>query len=144
MPQVNLAQPAAGPEPMRLTRRRVTRPLAIGLTPLIDVVFILLLFFMLASSLTRLQAVPLQSPVIAEAQHEPPPTLLLRIQVGGSLDLNGEAATEATLASALRSRLARHPELTVIVQPADAVDLQQLMRVFDEVAAAGVSVLRLQ
>ena len=36
---------------MRLTRSRRRHGLAIGLTPLIDVVFILLLFFMLASSL---------------------------------------------------------------------------------------------
>lgn len=129
---------------MQLAPRQQARRAAIGLTPLIDVVFILLLFFMLASSLTRLQTVSLQAPVVADAQQDAPPALLLRIRTDHSLDLNGEPITDASLVEALASQLARHPEIGVIVQPAANVDLQQLMRVLDQLAEAGVPILRLQ
>lgn len=129
---------------MRLAPRQSARRPAIGLTPLIDVVFILLLFFMLASSLTQLQAVPFQATAVADGQSNALPALLVRIRDDGGLDLNGEAMTVAMLTATLAVRLARQPEISVIVQPADRVNLQQLMHVFDQLAEAGIPVLRLQ
>ncbi len=116
----------------------------IGLTPLIDVVFILLLFFMLASSLTRLHAIALDAlnTRIASADNEP--ALLLRIQVDGRLDLNGEPLQTDALTDRLRAQLQRAPDLRVWVQPEDAVPLQMTLQVFDQLAAAGIPVLRLR
>jgi len=116
----------------------------IGLTPLIDVVFILLLFFMLASSLTRLHAVPLDAPGTQMASGDPQPALLLRIQADGQLDLNGEAINAEALPELLRAQLRQAPNLRVLVQPADAVPLQLTLRVFDQLAAAGVPLLKLR
>lgn len=128
---------------MQLDQRPSARRRTIGLTPLIDVVFILLLFFMLASSLTRLNVVPLEAPSVSSEGAGQPRSLLLRIQADGSLDLNGDALPHSGLAAALRAWQARSPTLGVVVQPDDSVDLQQLLRVFDALAAAGVPVLRL-
>jgi biopolymer transport protein ExbD len=128
---------------MQLEQRPVPRRRAIGLTPLIDVVFILLLFFMLASSLTRLNAVPLETSSVSGDGAGQSQSLLLRIQADGSLDLNGESLPLSGLAAALSAWQARAPTLGVVVQPADRVALQQLMQVFDALAAADVPVLRL-
>lgn len=116
----------------------------IGLTPLIDVVFILLLFFMLASNLTRLHAVALDAPDSEVTGADSLPALLLRIQADGRLDLNGEPVEADTLHDRLRAQLERAPDLKVWVQPADAVPLQRTLQVFDQLAAAGVPVLRLR
>ncbi len=129
---------------MRLERPQARRRSAIALTPLIDVVFILLLFFMLASSLTRLHAVALQSQPTTGQQSDAPPALLLRVKADGELDLNGETLRGSELRAALASRLALQPDLRVIVQPADRVHLQALLDVFDHLTQAGVSVLRFQ
>ena len=129
---------------MQLERLPARRRSPIGLTPLIDVVFILLLFFMLASSLTRLHAVALQSQSADGEQGAAPPALLLRVQADGGLDLNGEPLAASELRAALASSLTRRPDLSVIVQPADRVNLQVLLQVFDQLAEAGVPVLRLQ
>ena len=129
---------------MRLDLPQRPRRRLIGLTPLIDVVFILLLFFMLASNLTRQRAVPLDAP----GQHSDRPqeqrALLLRIQAKGQLELSGEPVEPDALASLLRARLQRAPELRVVVQPADSVPLQTTLAVFDQIADAGVKVLRLR
>jgi biopolymer transport protein ExbD len=129
---------------MRLERRAPRRRSPIGLTPLIDVVFILLLFFMLASSLTRLQAVALQSRSAGGEAGAALPALLVRVHSDGELDLNGEPLAAGELRAALSSRLTQRPDLSVIVQPADRVNLQALLQVFDQLAEAGVPLLRLQ
>lgn len=49
----------------------------IGLTALIDVVFILLLFFMLTSSFNQWKAVDLQAPVSTELKATQPPLLVV-------------------------------------------------------------------
>ncbi|WP_462321571.1 ExbD/TolR family protein [Halochromatium sp.] len=129
---------------MRFENPSQPRRRLIGLTPLIDVVFILLLFFMLASSLTRLHAVALDAPKTQSASADLQPALLLRIQADGRLDLNGEPVTTETLTDRLRAQLQQTPDLRVWLQPADAVPLQKTLQVFDQLAAAGVPVLRLR
>ncbi len=129
---------------MRLEIPARPRRRLISLTPLIDVVFILLLFFMLASNLTRLHAVPLDAQASQQTQAEDEPALLLRIQADGQLDLNGELVSAALLPELLREQLRRAPDLRVLVQPDDAVPLQVTLGVFDRLAAAGVPRLRLR
>jgi biopolymer transport protein ExbD len=126
-------------ESQRRGRRRL-----ITLTPLIDVVFILLLFFMLASRLTQLQALPIDASARSQTQTETVPALLVRIHADGSLDLNGEPMPADTLADRVRASLTRAPELRVLVEPHDQVPLQTTLRLFDRLAAAGVPTLRLQ
>lgn len=116
----------------------------ISLTPLIDVVFILLLFFMLASRLTQLYAVPIEAPGRAAPDAPSEPALLLRIGNDGSLDLNGEPVAADALGAELADWRARTPQLRVVVQPQDRVPLQTSLRVLDTLAAAGVPIVRLQ
>jgi biopolymer transport protein ExbD len=120
----------------------------ISLTPLIDVVFILLLFFMLASSLTRLQAVALATPAATLAgsasQSRSQPSMLLRIQEDGQLDLNGEPIQRSVIAERLSAAFEREPNLRVLVQPAHRVRLQTTMTLLDQLTAAGIPRARLR
>jgi biopolymer transport protein ExbD len=133
---------------MQLDLPRRLRRNAVGLTPLIDVVFILLLFFMLASSLTPLHALPVRlGGEVADAgaaADEERDLLRLRIFGDGSLDLDGTALTLDELHSALSMRLHDRSETRLELLPADDVDLQRLLLVLDEAAAAGLPLLRLR
>ena len=115
----------------------------VSLTPLIDVVFILLVFFMLASSFSEQQAIPLSTPATGEAERVLPASLI-RVQHDG-LDLNGEPLTLAELQ--LRAgRLSRVPGgRQFLVQPDPGIRLQQIVEVLDVLAQAGaryVSLIR--
>lgn len=121
------------------SRRRL-----ISLTPLIDVVFILLFFFMLASKLTQLYSVPLDAPASAATEQAPERALLLRIHADGGLDLNGLPIRPADLAPTVGRWLAQTPGLRVLIQPDDQVPLQTTLEAFDALADAGVPILRLQ
>ncbi|MFP4684146.1 MAG: ExbD/TolR family protein [Ectothiorhodospira sp.] len=111
----------------------------IGLAPLIDVVFILLVFFMLASSFLDWRLLPLhaasgEAPAAAEQT-----ALRVHIAADGGIRLEGRAMEPDGLTRALSARLAEAPERSVVVQPEGDVPLQRLVAVLDRVRTAGAS-----
>ncbi|MCG5514425.1 ExbD/TolR family protein [Ectothiorhodospira shaposhnikovii] len=115
----------------------------ISLTPLIDVVFILLIFFMLASSFLDWSAVTLSTPSSQSSATEDQPPLAVQILPGGELRLAGEPVSVERLVIALREQLAMEPARTVVVQPAGEVPLQTVVNVLDRVREAEPVSLRL-
>jgi len=86
---------------MRTGRRRRRR---LPLTPLIDVIFLLLLFFMLSSSFLHFADVEVASAGAASGGPATPGTsALLRLQADGGLVLNGEAVETDGLVATLRT-----------------------------------------
>ncbi|MCG5509470.1 ExbD/TolR family protein [Ectothiorhodospira lacustris] len=115
----------------------------ISLTPLIDVVFILLIFFMLASSFLDWSAVTLSTPSPQSSATDDQPPLAVRILPGGELRVAGEAVTGEHLVSVLREHLTQEPSRMVVVQPAGEVPLQTVVNVLDRVREAEPVSLRL-
>lgn len=110
----------------------------ISLTPLIDVVFILLMFFMLTSTFTRWKAVDLRLPIASsDAGPKKPQALLLHTD--GSLSLRGrpfqlpDPDAKAALSAAL------DPARPVVVFPESDTRVQTIISTFERLTAAGVS-----
>lgn len=120
----------------------------LGLTPLIDVVFLLLIFFMLATTFLDTARVEVSVPQIDAAAPPDPdgPADKIRIVVGraGQLTLNGEATPLAEIERQVRDRLNDAPDQPVEVAPGPAVPLQQVMAVLDRLAAAGATAVSLE
>lgn len=128
---------ASAPQP-RAARSRRQRTL-ISLTPLIDVVFILLVFFMLASSFQDWRRIELDTPARPEAGGAPMEgALLVEVRPDG-LRLSAEPVSFGALVSRVGRRVAAQPEVRVLVKPAPDVVLQEMVRVLDALAAAGVT-----
>ncbi|ANK82600.1 MAG: biopolymer transporter ExbD [Rhizobiales bacterium NRL2] len=117
------------------------RPL-ISLTPLIDVVFILLVFFMLASSFLDWRAIDLTPPARAGSGALMEGAMLVDVRPDG-LRLSGERLDLETLAGRVEARLADRPGQSVVIRPAAGVSLQRTVRVLDRLAAAGAANLSL-
>lgn len=115
-------------------RRR--RPL-ITLTPLVDVVFIMLVFFMLASNFLDWQAVTLTTPSVGASTQSQKLPLLVRVRRDDGLDLNGELLTLEQLQQRAAQLLETGKDYQFLVQPDRGVRLQQLVIVLDALAAAG-------
>ena len=109
----------------------------IGLTPLIDVVFILLVFFMLASSYLDWRSIVLSPPAEAAQGGGLEGALLVEVQAGGVLRLSGQPVRLEELDGLVRQRLADKPGQRLVVKPEEAVDLQAVVAVLDSLAAAG-------
>ena len=115
----------------------------ISLTPLIDVVFILLVFFMLASSFQDWRAIELVTPARAEAPGVPMEgALLVEVRPDG-LRLSTEPVSLEALVDRVGRRVIGQPDVRVLVKPAYGVELQEMVQVLDALAATGVTGLSL-
>lgn len=120
-----------------LSARTERRRNLISLTPLIDVVFILLVFFMLASSFLDWRAIDLSPPVKAGGGAMIDGVLLVDVGTE-SLRLSGEAMDLEALAERVGSQVSARPDRTVIIRPGAEVTLQRTILVLDRLRAAGV------
>jgi len=105
-----------------------------SLTPMIDVVFLLLVFFMLASQFGRDAGLPL---IIGGegATYEGPPRL---VRIGAqSLAVNGVAVELGGLVPALEPLMAA-PDDIIVLRPDDSATLQRLVDIADHLGAAGL------
>jgi biopolymer transport protein ExbD len=113
----------------------------ISLTPLIDVVFILLVFFMLASSFLDWRYVTMDTPAArAPAPPSDVPALILVVSRDG-IRLENDAVSEAEAIAAASRHLQQHPGIAVRLQPEGETPLQAVMDVLDALAGAGLAPL---
>lgn len=123
----------------RAGRRRAL----VSLTPLIDVVFILLVFFMLASSFQDWRAIELATPGrTGSSGPSMVGALLVEVRPDG-LRLSAEPLSLEALAARVRRRVAGQPDVRVVVRPSHGVALQETVRVLDTLATTGVTGLSL-
>ncbi len=114
----------------------------IKLTPLIDVVFILLVFFMLASSFHDWRSIDLSAPGKAAGSDGLENTLLVEVRQDG-FRLSGEPIGIEAMLDRISNRLAKEPEQRVLVKPVPGIALQNVVQVLDRLTAIGVSDLAL-
>jgi len=105
----------------------------ISLTPMIDVVFLLLVFFMLAARFGAEQSIPLRIGAGAGAWEGPP--RLVDVLPDGQR-LNGVAVSPEGLVAGLVPLVAA-PTDPVVLRPRDGASLQRLVDVMEALAAAG-------
>jgi biopolymer transport protein ExbD len=112
--------------------RRLTRRRRLSLTSLIDVIFLLLLFFMLTSTFTRFADIPLATGGSGGAAAPGRPLFL---QLGAdSLRLNGSDLPADGLADALRARLgpAQEAPVALLIALAEDTTAQRLTDILAE------------
>lgn len=114
----------------------------ISLTPLIDVVFILLIFFMLASSFLDWRSISLMAPAMASSGSSTESSIVVRIYTSGSIDLNGSWLTIPMLEQRITSLLDNHPDQHILIQPENGVPLQQSISLLDQLNEWGVQDIR--
>ncbi|MFD2740952.1 ExbD/TolR family protein [Sulfitobacter aestuarii] len=105
-----------------------------SLTPMIDVVFLLLVFFMLASRFGLDLQMPLNVAGSAGGAYAGPPRL---VDIAPSeLRLNGSDTPLAGLADSL-AELTETPEDTIILRPREGAVLQRIVAVMETLSQAG-------
>lgn len=113
---------------VRRGRRRIS------LTPLIDVVFILLVFFMLESSFLKVRAIDLALPELGSQPMDQP--LRVELLAGGMVRVNGATVGSTEWVSLLLSR-GDPGNLPVLLSSEAAVPLQHMVDAMDRLQQAG-------
>ncbi len=113
-------------------RQRIRRKPS--LTPMIDVVFLLLVFFMLAARFGVDAAVPLQLAGSGGDAYSGPPRLIDVLPEGQRL--NGRNVDDATLLTRL-GELTQTPADAIVLRPRNGAELQRVVDVLQLLRGAG-------
>jgi biopolymer transport protein TolR len=140
----------AGGAIMAKGRRLLLKPTSnahsdINITPLVDVVLVLLIIFMVVTPLLEKDIavrVPSSEPV-TDVSLVPPDQVLVRVLRTGELKINGSPTTLAELAERVRSAMTGRSidDKVVFVSPDDDANYGQLVSVFDRVKEGGAEKL---
>lgn len=116
----------------------------IALTPMIDVVFLLLAFFMLASTFSKVQTRPfaLGDGGKGAAEQSAPP-LAIVLKTAGAITLDGIEIDPDALERGVRRARAARPDRGVTIEPEAGVTVQVLVNFLDRVEAMDVGAVQL-
>ena len=115
----------------------------LNVAPLIDVVFLLLIFFMLASTFIKPEAIDLMLEGSSTAGGSAEEMLNIEVVVDGTIRLNGLRLSMPQLETELASRIQGDQTRPVTIKAAAEVPVQTLVNIMDRVRAAGTNNLRL-
>ena len=117
--------------------RQLRRPeVSINLTPLIDVVFLLLIFFMVSTSFSELTQLVVDLPEAEGSSASADNGLLLTVDAVGNMTLSGESVPNDArgLSAALRQQLSGNTDIPLTLS-ADAMTPHQYVVTAMDVAA---------
>ena len=118
--------------------RRPRRPAPETIVALIDVVFFLLVFFLLVGRMDATAPFEVVPPRSAAGADLPGGGLTLAVGAGGALALDGAAAEAQAAEERIALRLAEEPDLRVRVQADRAAPLSEVLPLVARLEALGV------
>lgn len=111
----------------------------IDMTPMLDVVFILLIFFIVTSSFLKASALDLARPSRATPAPGPVPALLvLDVGADNRIVSGGRELDPAAVPALLQQRLSAEPTTAVLIQAHHDSQTALLIRLADAARAAGI------
>jgi biopolymer transport protein TolR len=127
----------------RQSRARAGLIAGINITPLTDVVLVLLVIFMIATPLLIRSEIKVNLPRTAAADAAPQKTIVVTIDAAGSVYVDGGRVALEQLAPALSSTLKKRPNAPVIVMGDKDVRYDLVVRVLEIARTSGVGKLSL-
>lgn len=114
----------------------------INVTPMIDVLLVLLIIFMLVVPMSR-KAIDLQLPDPSDQQQSanPPPQIVLEVLPGEKYLLNKEPLTKATMLKRLKEIYDPRPEKIIFVKGDPKAKYSEVIFAMDVARGAGVKVI---
>lgn len=122
-------------------RRERSEDATINLTPMIDVVFLLVIFFMVGSKFSEAESrIKVNVPTVGEMRSitRAPDERVVGIAIDGTITLDDQAVTLSQLTSELRAQQQNYPGLKVAVRGEASGSLQQTVEVLHAVRSSGV------
>ena len=111
----------------------------INVTPLFDIMLVLLIIFMLTAHLIARQAIEIELPRASQSTAPPPTTLAIALKAGGEMFLNDRPVTPEALRAAIKDAVARDPRTQAIIAGDKRVSHGRVVWVLDTVKSLGIT-----
>lgn len=108
-----------------------------NVAPLIDIVFILLIFFVVTTTFARDLGVEVERPSAGTATEQPANIVRVAIGRGGELAVDGRATSAWRLGAEIEDRIALYADKSVLVVADRSIDAKTLVDVMDTCRQAG-------
>lgn len=111
----------------------------LDMTPMLDVVFIMLIFFIVSASFVKTAGIEVNSPELSQASPQDNASIFIAINAQGEVWLDKREIDIRTVRAIIARMHAEKPEASVLVQADKKATTDALMQVLDQVKAAGIS-----
>jgi biopolymer transport protein ExbD len=109
----------------------------INMAPLIDMVFLLLIFFMVTTSFVKETGIDVHRPTAATAQLKNKGNILLGVSADGHIYFEKKAIDLRSVRAHIQRSLAENPEGAVVIVADQKSDTGVIVRVMDQCRLAG-------
>jgi biopolymer transport protein ExbD len=125
---------------MRRTHtKQETAAESVNLTPLIDMVFILLIFFLVTASFTKESGIDVDRPTAQTANREEHGSMIIGVSKKGDIWIDNQKIDLRAVRAHVEHLHAQNPEGTVIILADKNARTGTTVEVLDQVRLAGVS-----
>lgn len=111
----------------------------VNLTPLIDMVFILLIFFLVTASFTKESGIEVDRPTASTASRQEKGSLIIGVSNSGEIWIDNKQIQLRSVRAVVENLHAQNPEGTVIILADEEANTGITVDVLDQVRLAGVS-----
>lgn len=121
---------------MTMTTRRVrmeTSNAGVDMTPMLDIVFILLIFFIVTTSFVKEEGLLVNLPTMNKSQNQSPAAIILKISDSGIVTFNGKIVDIERIPARIENYIAKHNSTAAIVIPNNSARYQSVVNVMDKV-----------
>ena len=126
---------------MAFAQRDAAQPAAaINITPLVDVLLVLLVIFMVTAPVVA-RSLDVRLPQYTPYPPQPAPQLQLRVDAAGGYWLENTAVDRNSLVADLRAAKAREPDLQLVLRSDDDGDYQGFIGALSAAREAGIQAI---
>ena len=112
---------------------------AVPMSSMADIVFLLLIFFMLTTAFASKKGIEIQLPETVSSETIAPKNITIRIDLEGVIHLDGDKATLREVGPYVVSQRGKDSKRGVILESDGSVKYQSVMDVLDELLLVGVT-----
>lgn len=124
-----------------MRRRRISggeEDTGVDLTPMLDVVFIMLIFFIVTTSFVKESGVEFNRPSAATAEKKDKASIFVGINANNEVMIEKRVIDVRSVRANIERLHAESPEGSIVVQADEAAKTGTLVKVVDQIRAAGV------
>ena len=111
----------------------------INITPLIDIVFLLLIFFMLATEFSDFKTIDMTTPIVRELDIKNDEPLLVELSSEGQIKINKILINYSNLEKQIKNFKKNQSDPQVMISTPEETEINILIKVMDAIRISGVN-----
>ncbi|ATZ73885.1 biopolymer transporter ExbD [Idiomarina sp. X4] len=123
---------------MARNRNREEEDASIDMTPMLDIVFIMLIFFIVTTSFVKEAGIQVNKPEANQANKEPSANIFIAIRDTGEIWMDKRQVDVKRVAANLERMLAEQPTDLVVIQADKKAEHGRVVEVMDQIKEAGI------